>query len=1069
MAVMVFRRGRAQSSPLRSFIAGALLLLPAAALPTTVGPLYPPPQTPSLPTVNGQTVTFSSTDTTNAGLIGRAGGVTWTFSAVGVATAAKSWWGPGPVYPDSSPSSYIFEYNTTPFTFSSISGNKVVYSTPPWSFPCINGTGTRPVYQRFTMTYNSTSTIVLDSAATAGISDGLNRVGYVVQIAPGMQFSVNMLFEASSDNATWTPGIPFFSDPCFNHPFQTNFEGGFYYNNAAPTLGTVSNQTVYLSSGAASQPVGPLNFTIGEDGDPNQVTFANIASSNQAVVANGSITVVNNGNGTGSVSFTALPQTYGTQGTTNISFSGVDGLGATSGPSSFSVLIDQPPFLDTNSPLTLGQGASRPITQALLHATDPDTSNPTIFQVQGQPHTGTLYLNGAANPTSFTQTDVNNGVVTYTNNNSCQTSDNFQFQVFDSDGGFANDPSQGTGPTTYSFGITVNLTQTAPTAVTPAPLQTGLGASVSSNVQATTTDCGPPAIKYQFNAPAHGNLTNTSGASGAFTYTPNLGFTGTDTFTFTGVTYGSLVSAPATVSITVANQPPTAQPGTVVTHINTSVNGALVATDPDLPAQTLTYATVALPIHGLITVTNANTGAFTYVPNPGFAGTDSFTFTANDGRLTSNTATMTIQVRQYPRAGDVLVSDHGTPPSIVLFDPASGQQSILSDDPMLKVPYGIAVKADGNLLVTDGGPGSTNPGYMLSINPVTGAAGLFGSVNFSMSPVGLALEASGSVLVGDTSNGAIVRLDGTTGAQVGSSISLGAGTAPAGIAVAGDGTLWVADAEVFIGGATNNLYHVNADGSSPTIISSGNYLNAPTGVALFGTTAYISTIGPFLGSGNPTNIVSVDTTAIPPVTQSLLTSDGNLAASPGIVLAPTNHLYLTSLGNASIVDVNPVGGAQTVLTQGGLLQSPFGLAVVATPTSGVDLAVAMTAPNGYIHETKPLVYTITVRNFGPDAASAATISAATPPNVTGLTWTCTTNGSGTCGHPSGNGTLSDSMSVPVGAVLTYTVTATAGLPETFTLYSVSVQPGSGITDVNLNNNVATSGLSEKIFADGFGP
>ena len=51
----------------------------------------------------------------------------------------------------------------------------------------------------------------------------------------------------------------------------------------------------------------------------------------------------------------------------------------------------------------------------------------------------------------------------------------------------------------------------------------------------------------------------------------------------------------------------------------------------------------------------------------------------------------------------------------------------------------------------------------------------------------------------------------------------------------------------------------------------------------------------------------------------------------------------------------------------------------------------------------------------------------------------------------------------------YTVTATAGPPEKFTIYSVSVQPASGITDVDLNNDRATNGLSEKIFANGFEP
>lgn len=810
------RNASAVLASIRGFAAAIVLLLPLSALRAqTVGPIYPPPSTNiAVPSPTAETVTFSTTDTGGTGLIGQAGGVTWTFSGIGVATAAKTWWGPGPVYPDSSPSSYIFEYNNTPFTFSSNTANAAVYTTPPWPYACIDGSGSVTVYQRFTMTYGSSSSIALDTVTTAGVSDTANRVGVLLRVTPGMNFHVNMLFEASFDGTSWAPGITFFNNPCFNHPvsgFPSNFQGGFYYNNSAPTLGAVANQTVYLPSTGSATPIGPLTFTIADDGDPNQVTFASIASSNQAAVATTSISVVNNGNGTGSISFTALAQTYGTQGTTQITFSGVDGLSAKSAADTFSVLIDQPPILDTNAPLTIGQGASGPIMQTLLHATDPDTTNPAIFHVQGQPHNGTLNLSGAANPTSFTQSDVNNNSVTYTNNNSCQTSDNFQFQVFDSNGGFANDPSQGPGPTTYNFGINVSSTQTAPTAQS-ASLQTGLGASVSSSVNATSTDCGPPAITYQFNPPGHGNLSGTNSATGAFTYTPNLGFSGIDTFTFTGTTYASKVSAPATVSISVVNQPPTAQSATAVTHINMPVSGNLVATDPDLPPQTLKYAITTQPSKGQAILSNPNTGAFSYVPNADFAGNDSFAFAANDGSLTSNPATVTVQVRQYPKAGDVVVSNQGNPPSIVLFDPASNQQSILSDAPQLNSPFGVVAKSNGNVLIADGGPGGTNPGFMLSIDPVSGAASSFGSVALSTSPIGLALETSGSVLVGDTGNRVIERLDGTTGAQVGASISLGTGTAPTGIAVAGDGTLWVVDAEVFAGGATNNLYHVNANG-----------------------------------------------------------------------------------------------------------------------------------------------------------------------------------------------------------------------------------------------------------------
>ena len=37
-------------------------------------------------------------------------------------------------------------------------------------------------------------------------------------------------------------------------------------------------------------------------------------------------------------------------------------------------------------------------------------------------------------------------------------------------------------------------------------------------------------------------------------------------------------------------------------------------------------------------------GTFTYTPDPDFTGVDSFTFTADDGDLTSNTATFTVTV-----------------------------------------------------------------------------------------------------------------------------------------------------------------------------------------------------------------------------------------------------------------------------------------------------------------------------------------------------------------------------------------------------------------------------------------
>ncbi|EQD52260.1 preprocellulomonadin, partial [mine drainage metagenome] len=66
------------------------------------------------------------------------------------------------------------------------------------------------------------------------------------------------------------------------------------------------------------------------------------------------------------------------------------------------------------------------------------------------------------------------------------------------------------------------------------------------------------------------------------------------------------------------------------------------ATGPNGAA--LTFAIVSQPANGTVSLTNASTGAFTYTPNTGFSGTDSFTFNASDSGGTSNTATETVTV-----------------------------------------------------------------------------------------------------------------------------------------------------------------------------------------------------------------------------------------------------------------------------------------------------------------------------------------------------------------------------------------------------------------------------------------
>jgi Bacterial Ig domain/F5/8 type C domain/Calcineurin-like phosphoesterase len=94
-------------------------------------------------------------------------------------------------------------------------------------------------------------------------------------------------------------------------------------------------------------------------------------------------------------------------------------------------------------------------------------------------------------------------------------------------------------------------------------------------------------------------------------------------------------------SITKANSPPVANNQAVTTNKNTAKPITLTATDPD--NDPLTYSIVTQPAHGTIT---GGTGASrTYTPNTNYVGPDSFTFKANDGKVDSNTATVSITVQ----------------------------------------------------------------------------------------------------------------------------------------------------------------------------------------------------------------------------------------------------------------------------------------------------------------------------------------------------------------------------------------------------------------------------------------
>jgi VCBS repeat-containing protein len=241
---------------------------------------------------------------------------------------------------------------------------------------------------------------------------------------------------------------------------------------------------------------------------------------------------------------------------------------------------------------------------------------------------GTAPTCGTAVPDAVT------GVVTYTNTNTACASDSFTYTVNDNKGATSNAAT-----------VTITITNDAPVAnddtYTTNEDQT-LNVPAPGVLGNDTDANGNPLSAVVNVTPTHGTLV--LNADGSFTYDPNPGFFGVDTFTY-HATDGTDDSADATVTINVA-----LLNGTLIANddgadmpMNTSITLDVLANDVDPEGDPLHIAQVTQPLHGQAVVQN---GRIVYTPVVGFVGSDTFVYTAADDFGASDTATVWIGVWQ---------------------------------------------------------------------------------------------------------------------------------------------------------------------------------------------------------------------------------------------------------------------------------------------------------------------------------------------------------------------------------------------------------------------------------------
>ena len=416
--------------------------------------------------------------------------------------------------------------------------------------------------------------------------------------------------------------------------------------NSAPSFVAGPNQSTDEDAGAQSAPGWATATSPGRPDESAQtVSFVVTADKPALFAPDGQPTISENG----TLTYTPAPNANGVAGITvrahdngGTAVGGVD----VSAPQTRTITVaavNDAPSVEVGADQTVLEDAGAQTVGAFATAMSPGppdesgqsvsfvvtTQTSSLFTAGGQPAvspSGTLTYTPATNA---------NGVATVT------------VRAHDNGGTARGGVDTGTAET---FTITISSVNDAPAAADDtASADEDDVAGVTFNVLANDGDADGDALSiasFDASTVTAGTLTDDGG--GQFTFTPDAAYNGVQSFTYI-VGDGHGATDAATVQITVVSKPdaPTAADDAYATTQGTAVTEAapgVLANDSDEDGDGLTLETTPIVAPGNGTLSLSANGAFTYTPDAGFVGTDSFTYRVDDGTGRSGDATVTITV-----------------------------------------------------------------------------------------------------------------------------------------------------------------------------------------------------------------------------------------------------------------------------------------------------------------------------------------------------------------------------------------------------------------------------------------
>jgi hypothetical protein len=277
------------------------------------------------------------------------------------------------------------------------------------------------------------------------------------------------------------------------------------------------------------------------------------------------------------------------------------------------------------------------------------------------PSTANSACAGCADPSNGNLTNNGDGTFTYTPNPGFSGADSFVYEICDT-GGLCD---------TAAVNLTVSPVNGQPVASDDSAI-TPEDTLVTIDVAANDSDPDDNLVSASANTacatctgPTYGSLVN--GGDGTFDYTPNPDYSGGDSFVYEICDSGTpSLCDTAAVNITVdpVDDAPVANVDSAATPEETAVtiNVAANDTDPDGNLDPASANTACATCTGATfgTLVGNGDGTFTYTPNPGFSGADSFVYEICDTGALCDTAAVNLTVIKaalvYGPSDDAMVS-----------------------------------------------------------------------------------------------------------------------------------------------------------------------------------------------------------------------------------------------------------------------------------------------------------------------------------------------------------------------------------------------------------------------------